>query len=85
MDKVLQKALASFAGTNLWDTIRDKVILELASEYKDVSIPFRYGDEQLKGTDAYYAKVGAAQALDTLVKNINRLKKSKAVKVEDFE
>jgi hypothetical protein len=85
MNDKIRNALISFANTTLWDTIRDEVIEELAREYRDVSRPFRYGDEQLTGVDAFYAKVGASEALSTLIKIINRLKKSKGSKPIDFE
>ncbi len=85
MNAATKRALQSFAGTNLWDTIRDEVIEEIATEFRDVSKPFVYGEDQLRGSDAYYAKVGASYALATVVKTINRLKKSKPSKGEDFE
>ena len=85
MNDKIRNALTSFTNTTLWDTIRDEVIEELARDYRDVSIPFNYGKEQLRGADAYYAKVGASEALSNLIRTINTLKGSKGVEPIDFE
>lgn len=85
MDAKIKEGIKSFANTNLWDVLRDELIKPLADEYKDVSRPFRYGDTELQGPDAYYAKVGATESLKELIKIINTLKRSKPVKSEDFE
>jgi len=85
MDKLTQESLSGLVNSGIWEILRDDLIEPMASKFADVSIPFKYGDKELEGTDAYYAKVGATTALKELVKNVNRLKKSKAKQSEDFE
>jgi len=85
MDKATQESLMGLVNSGIWQILRDELIGPTISNYADVSIPFKYGDKELEGTDSYYAKVGATVALKELVKTINRMKKSKPAKVENFE
>jgi len=85
MDKLTQESLSGLVNSGIWEILRDDLIGQMAKQYADVSIPFKYGNKELEGTDAYYAKVGATIALKELVKSVNRLKKSKSKQTEDFE
>jgi len=85
MRKETKEALESFASSSYWETMRDELLKPLAVEYGDVSRPFKYGKKELRGVDAYYAKVGATIALKELIKSINRIKKSEVKITEDFE
>ena len=84
MKRTTAESLEGFVDSSYWITLRDEVIEKMAVKYGDVSIPFEYGTKQLSNEQAYYAKVGATIALRTLIKNINRLKRSKAKKAEDY-
>lgn len=75
----------SFASSELWTSLKEDLIEELAREFKDVSKPFKYGEKELEGVDAYYAKVGASIALSTLVSVINKLRKSEPKQAERFD
>lgn len=85
MKKETKEALESFAGSSYWDTMRDELLVPLTAEYGDVSRPFKYGTKELRGVDAYYAKVGATIALKELIKSINRIKRSEVKVAEDYE
>ena len=84
MSKEHAESLRDFANSPMWDEFRDEFLKDYINKYMDVSIPFKYGDIQLEGADAFYAKVGATTALQDMIHTINRYKKSPSKSQRDF-
>jgi len=76
MNKDILQSLKGFANSGIWDIIRDEVFEPLLDNVKDVSIPFKIGDEIIEPEKAYLAKTLTAQKLKGVIDMFNRLQNS---------
>jgi len=83
MNKDILRTLKNFANSGTWDIIRDEVFEPLIDNVKDVSIPFKIGDETIEPEKAFLAKTLTTQKLKGIVEMFDRLQNPK-VKVKDI-
>ena len=83
MNKDILRTLKNFANSGTWDIIRDEIFEPLIDNVKDVSIPFKIGDETIEPEKAFLAKTLTTQKLKGIVEMFDRLQNPK-VKVKDI-
>ena len=83
MNKDILRTLKNFANSGTWDIIRDEIFEPLIDNVKDVSIPFKVGDETIEPEKAFLAKTLTTQKLKGIVEMFDRLQNPK-VKVKDI-
>lgn len=86
MNDLTQKALSNFSNSAQWEIIKDGYLMPMLYDIRDVTKPFKVGDEIIDAQHAYYAKGLTAIKIKEFIDTLDRMKDNiNSASSEDFE
>lgn len=87
MNELREETIKKLVTSDVWNILKEEILLPYIDYVKDVTNPIKVGDVQLKSGDAYNTKVHTAEKLKGLILHIEKYKnyKSGSRKLESYK
>ncbi len=86
MNELTIKALKNFSNSAQWEIIKGGYLMPMLNDIRDVTKPFKVGDEIIDAEYAYYAKGLTAIKMKEFIDTVDRMRDNmNSTSSEDFE